>query len=63
MADFFESKFGSGLMAGVGGAGLAVALAESPTNWLFVTGATITLLGGLVVFCMLKTGSHERDDI
>lgn len=61
-SNFLESEFGAGLMVGVGGSGLVVALAENPTNWLFVGGSVASLLSGLVIFFMLKAGSRESDD-
>lgn len=60
--NFLESDFGAASMVGVGAIGLAIGLAESPTNWLFVIGSVMSLLGGLVIFCMVKAASHEHDD-
>jgi hypothetical protein len=62
MADFFESEFSAGVLVGGGATGLAVALAESPTNWLFVAGTVVTLLCGLAGFYMLKARSNGNDD-
>jgi hypothetical protein len=62
MAVSLESEFGAGVIAGVGAGGFAVALVESPTNWLFVAVAVVTLLSGLVGFYMLKAGLNGDDD-
>lgn len=62
MPDFFETEFSAGVLVGVGATGLAVALSESPTNWLFVAGTVVTLLCGLVGFYMLKTRANGNDD-
>ena len=62
MVDFLDTEFGAGVIVGVGATGLAVALVESPANWLFVAGAVATLLSGLVGFYMLKAGFNGIDD-